>query len=335
VGGAVAWVAVKSDGGVSMVVAAADGEGAALVGASVPTSTSIAARAMAEGRTMIIDDMSAETTVLEEARRLDLGAGLYVPMQAEDGPVGALVVARLHGSDRFSGPEINAAEIFASAAAIVVALGAARRTLEENRLVSEHERIARDLHDTVIQRLFALGMGLQAVERMPGGSIVERVRESVDELDQVIREIRETIFDLNRSPSDELDLRQQMRQVAQEAAGHLGFVPRLGFRGPVDLAVTDDVLPHLLSVLRESLANVGRHAKATQVDVVVVAADGSITLNVSDDGIGIGGTPSAGHGTANMASRAADLGGEMTLTRRIPSGTLLQWRVPRRPAQGD
>jgi PAS domain S-box-containing protein len=328
-GASIAWVAVRNARADEVVVAAADGPGAGgLLGQTLPASTSLAARAMAGGQTLVIDDLSAEPAVLPAARRVGLGPGMYLPMLAEDGPVGALVLARGPAAPPFSPGETVAAEVFASAAAIVFALGSARESVEVLRMTSEHERIARDLHDTVIQRLFALGMRLQAAERLAQGPAAERIRETVDAIDEVIREIRETIFDLNRRDSSDPDLRQKFRQVTAEAAGHLGFTPRIAFRGPVEAATDEALTNQLLAVLREALANVGRHAQATTVDVVLTAADGNVTLSVADDGIGISDAPTAGHGTTNMASRAEGLGGEMILSRRHPSGTLLRWRVP-------
>jgi len=241
-----------------------------------------------------------------------------------------LVVARSAGSPPFSASQVTAGEAFASAVAIVLALGTARQALERTRLASEHERIARDLHDTVIQRLFALGMRLQAAERLASDPVAERIRDTVESIDEVIREIRETIFDLNRPDSDTPHLRQQIRSVSAEAAEHLGFAPRIAFRGPVETAVSDELSVHLLAVLREALANVGRHAKASSVDVIVIASDGNVTISVADDGIGMTDAPSAGHGVTNLRSRAEMLGGEFTIGGRSPSGTLLQWRVPRR-----
>jgi PAS domain S-box-containing protein len=329
-GASLAWIAVRRSASDEIVVAAADGASAgSLVGQTVPASSSLAARAMTAGQTVVVDDLTSDPAVLPAARRVGLGPGIYFPMLAEDGPVGALVLARDPGRPTFSPGERGAAEVFASAAAIVLALGSARQSLEELRMTAEHERIARDLHDVVIQRLFALGMRLQAAERLAQGPAADRIRETVDSIDEVIREIRETIFDLNRRDSADPDLRQKFRALAAEVAGHLGFKPRIAFRGPIDAAVDDELAVQLLAVLREALANVGRHAQASGVDVVLSGADGEVTLTVADDGVGVCDTPTAGHGVANMASRAQQLGGKLTLTRRHPSGTLLMWSVPR------
>ncbi|MBV9661947.1 MAG: PAS domain S-box protein [Acidimicrobiales bacterium] len=330
VGAVAAWIYIQSDDREQVVVAAAEGEAAdSLRGATRPAATSLAARSMRLGRTLAIPDMTAERDVLTEARAAGFGPGLYLTMQAEDGPVGSLVLARRRDAAQFVAEEVGAAEVFASAAAIVLALGTARDDLERMRLSAEYERIARDLHDTVIQRLFALGMQLEATERIAEGVVAERIRATVESIDGVIREIRETIFDLNRPASAGPDgLRSQLRAIVVECAQQLGFAPRLTFRGPVEAAVDESLVPQLASVARESLSNVSRHAKATAVDVVLRVGEGWVTLSVSDDGVGMSGEPAAGHGLDNMATRAHRLGGELSIVGRRPAGTLLQWRVP-------
>jgi signal transduction histidine kinase len=327
VGAAAAWVAIRARDVIE--VAAADGTAAeALLGSTLPAANSLAAQAMEGGQRVSVDDMAAEPAVLPAARAVGLGPGIYLPMLAEGEPVGSLVLARLAGSPPFSDREVAAAEIFASAAAIVVALDTGRHAVEETRMTSEHERIASDLHDTVIQRLFALGMKLQATERLSDRVVAQRIGDVVESIDEVIREIRETVFDLNHPDAESSRLRQLVRGVASEATEHLGFSPRIAFRGPVEAAITDEMGRHLGSVLREALANVGRHARATSVDVVIIAAEDFITLSVADDGIGMSDSPTAGNGTSNMARRAEALGGDLTIGRRNPTGTLLQWRVP-------
>jgi PAS domain S-box-containing protein len=333
VGAVASWVSVRA--GDQMLVAAAEGESSSVLeGATVPVEISLAAKVVQSNEIAVIDDMAADPNVLLEARAAGFGPGLYIPMHAEDGPIGALVLARSHGEDRFNAAERSAAQVFASAAAIVLALGSARSAVDRMRIAAEHERIARDLHDTVIQRLFGLGMRLQAAERMAEGTVAERIRDTVDAIDEVIREIRETIFDLNRPDGTEVStLRSRFRDVIGEAAETLGFRPRVAFRGPVDSAVPDELLVHLIAVLRESLSNVSRHAKATAVDVVVSVSEGVVSLNVGDDGVGFPGHPAAGHGLANMTARATELGGRCAITRRHPSGTLVQWEVPLQPTQ--
>lgn len=328
VGAQASWITVPSSAE-SIVVAAADGTVARdFVELTLPMEASLSGQVMSGSGTLAIEDLSAHPSVLPAARRAGLGPGLYIPMLAEQGPIGALIVARDTGADAFSPVEIDVAQIFASAAAVVLALGSARQALEDARVTSEHERIARDLHDTVIQRLFAIGMRLQASERMAEGAVAERIGETVENIDQVIREIRETIFDLNHPDRQGSNVRRMVRDVTSEAVAHLGFPPRVNFRGPVESAVTEEMWTQMIPVLREALANVGRHAKASSTDVLVSVADGFLTLSVADDGVGISDQPSAGNGTYNMSERAEKLGGQLSLSRRKPTGTLVLWRVP-------
>jgi PAS domain S-box-containing protein len=330
VGAAAAWVVVPLGRG-ALAVAAADGEAnEVLVGAELPGEASLSARVMAEGIPLVIGDMAADPAVLPQARALGLGPGLYLPMISDDASIGALVVARSAGETPFDSAEARSLEVFASAAAITLSLGRARQELEQLELVTEQERIARDLHDTVIQRLFALGMSLQGLQRLADGVVGERIGVSVDAIDQVIREIRETIFDLNRPDTGGPNIRRQLRQVAAEASGQLSFEPRVGFRGPVEAVVSDELVPHLLAAAREALSNVARHATARAVEVVLAAKDSSVTLSVADDGIGLPEGLSAGHGLANLAARAEKLGGKLRLASRRPNGTLVEWSVPSR-----
>lgn len=324
---AAAWVVVpKSSGG--LVVAAAGGIASGKLEDSELSEESLSGRVMASGETRIVTDMASEPAVLAEARGLGLGPGLYLPMRDQHGPVGALVVARLAAEGPFGPGEVRAMELFASAVAVVVSLGTARNELDQLRTVSEHERIARDLHDTVIQRLFALGMSLQALQLMAAGTVAERLEVAVDSIDQVIREIRETIFELHKPLTGGPAVRERLREVAAEVTEHLGFAPRLAFRGPVEAAMSEELLPELLAVAREALSNVARHAGAHGVEVVLTAKDGLVILTVADDGRGIADSPSAGNGLTNMRERAERLRGELLFTRRDPHGTVLEWRVP-------
>lgn len=326
VGAATAWVVVQSPSG-ELVVAAADGSGArSLVGTELSAHESLAGRAMAERATQMVDDMASNSAVLAPARTLGLGPGMYLPL-ADDVVLGTLVLAREAGGQPFTRADAAVAELFASAAALALSLGRARQEVEELRFASEHDRIARDLHDTVIQRLFALGMGLQGVTRMVSGPAAERIDSAVDALDEIIREIRDTIFDL-QARRDRPSLRTQLRDVAAEAEEQLGFAPALGLRGPLDTSVTDLVATHLLAVVRESLSNVARHAGATKVEVMIVASSDGVTVTVADDGSGAAEPTGSGHGLANIASRAEELGGHFHIGPGPLGGAIVEWRVP-------
>ena len=312
-----------------LVVAAAEGEGAGgLVGATLSGVVSHSARAMTGGQPVTIADLSRDVTVLAEARLLDLGPGVYLPLMAEGGAVGALVVARLHRDPPFDPTDLSVAQVFASAAGVVLALGRARQELEAIQMTAEHERIARDLHDTVIQHLFAIGMGLQGVRRLADETVASRIDQAVEALDTVIRDIRETIFDLNRTESTSLDLRQRIRQIVADATHQLGFPPHVSFHGPVETVIDEPLAGHLLAVLREALSNSARHSRAASVEVTVSVDATFAVLRVADDGVGLTDNPRVGNGLTNMAERARQLGGSMEVGRWDGRGAEVHWKVP-------
>ncbi len=191
----------------------------------------------------------------------------------------------------------------------------------------ERDRIARDLHDLVIQRVFGVGMRLSSLLPVVPDATAERLRDIVAELDSVISDIRTTIFDLQAGPSVSEGLRSSVLQLAADAYERLGFHPRVHFEGPVDTLADQDVGEQLLAVLRESLSNVIRHAQASSVDVTL-AAGTELVLVVSDDGVGPGHSRDAGFGLHNMEARAVSLGGSFEMRARKPRGTLVEWRVP-------
>jgi signal transduction histidine kinase len=199
-------------------------------------------------------------------------------------------------------------------------------------LVEDRERIARDLHDTVIQRLFATGLSLQGSARLvhtDADAAVTRIETAVDDLDLTVKHIRSAIFELeaSRVPSGS-GLRARVLAVGREAIGALGFEPDFFFDGPIDSAVGDDLATELLATLREALSNVARHAQATRVRVEVVVTD-QVMLQVVDDGIGPPASGAArGHGLNNMEARASQWGGTFLLRTNSPKGTALAWQVP-------
>jgi PAS domain S-box-containing protein len=314
-----------------LIVSASDGYGAESArGVKVEAETSIARRAMVQGKPISVPDLSVEAAVPPEIRALGLGPGLYCPLSAEEEMLGALVVARHRGEPEVTPGEIELIEVFANAAAVALTLGEARFELEQLNVSTEHERIARDLHDTVIQRLFALGMGLQNIERVTTGSVAERIDHVVDGLDEVIRDIRDTIFHLERPVMGNWGLRSSVIEVATAAAEQLGFAPRVRFQGPVDSVTDEELGPEVVAVLTEVLSNVARHAKASSVEVVVAAEDGVFLVSVADDGVGLPEGRTAGNGLRNIAARARALSGSVSITARSPAGTLVEWTVPLR-----
>ena len=204
------------------------------------------------------------------------------------------------------------------------------RTLRALEMANERDRIARDLHDLVIQRVFGAGMRLSSIMPSVPAETGERLREIVDELDNVIADIRTTIFDLQTQESVVRGLRAGVLQLTSDAAERLGFAPRVLFAGPVDTVAERDPADQLLAVLRESLSNVIRHARATVVEVTVAAGGRELALTVADDGVGPvpGATSASGFGLRNMQARAIALGGACRVGANEPRGTVVEWRVP-------
>jgi two-component system sensor histidine kinase DevS len=194
-------------------------------------------------------------------------------------------------------------------------------------LMEDRERIARDLHDMVIQRLFAAGMSLQAVAgSAQPPAVAERIAATIDDLDDTIRELRNAIFHLGR-PDDQPTVSEQVRQLVVERADDLGLDGTIEVDGPVD-QIPDYVAAQLLATLRESLSNIARHAEATSFEVTLTVDEGHVALTVTDDGVGMAPRPKHRGGLSNMMWRAAELGGTCVVEANEPSGTRLLWRAP-------
>jgi len=204
---------------------------------------------------------------------------------------------------------------------------ALRETEQVLAVTEDRERIARDLHDTVIQRLFAEGMSPQAAMGGVGDQRTRaRLESVVDGLDQTIKDLRTAVFSLQGAASAPGGLRGRLLQVVTEVTDGLGFEPRLQFDGPIE-SIDIHIADHLIPVLREALSNIAHHAEAGHVRVAVsVARD--VTLTVSDDGIGVPAEVLGGRGLTNIAERARALGGDFTIRPEAAGGSLLTWRVP-------
>ncbi len=194
-------------------------------------------------------------------------------------------------------------------------------------MLQDRERIARDLHDMVIQRLFAAGMSLQAVQTAAEPPMVaERIAATINELDDTIRELRAAIFRLGQH-NEKRTLSAQITEIVHERGRHLGFEPNLHLSGDIDL-LPDFIADQLVATITEGLSNVARHANATGASVVVDCIADRVTLRISDDGVGLPSEPKRSGGLSNMMWRAAELGGSCTVGPNDPSGTSLAWNVP-------
>ncbi|MEI8337367.1 MAG: histidine kinase, partial [Actinomycetes bacterium] len=200
--------------------------------------------------------------------------------------------------------------------------------VQELAIIEDRERIARDLHDTVIQRLFAAGMSLQATSRMVDDAPAARILEAVDNLDRTIREIRGTVFALQHQQST--SLHAALRALLAESRSSLGFLPALLTEGPIDSIISPEIAEHILATTREAISNIAQHAKATSAEVFVLAGS-DIRLRITDNGVGIAPPDEAanndmrGNGLRNMSARAESLGGKLALRRGPEGGTVLEW----------
>ncbi|MEU6212698.1 GAF domain-containing protein [Streptomyces sp. NPDC047023] len=263
------------------------------------------------------------------------GPAVAVTVGTNGKPGGVLILARHRGRPAFARTELAALPGFTGQAALALELADRRRDAERTSVLEDRDRIARDLHDLAIQRLFATGMTLQSAQRfVDHPEARERLARAVDDLDTTIRIIRSAIFGLrdHAGPETGSKLRSRTARALEEAAAHLGFAPALRMEGLLDTDVPPAVADEALAVLGEALSNVARHARAHRAEVLLAAGDGTLTLAVTDDGVGI---PAGGRrsGLRNLTERAERLGGRMTVAPRDDGehGTRLEWRVPLTP----
>ncbi|MED7955069.1 sensor histidine kinase [Streptomyces sp. BE303] len=259
-----------------------------------------------------------------------IGPAVAVPIGTpEHGVHGVLMLARAIGAPLFDEDESGPLLGFAGHAAVAMELAERRRDSERLALLQERDRIARDLHDLAIQRLFATGITLQGATRfIDHPEATDRVLRAIDDLDDTARTIRATIFGLRLRESGPAatGLRTRVIESVERASRALGFTPSVRLTGLLDTAVVVDVADAAVAVLEEALSNAARHAKASTVQVSL-AAGTELVLTVTDDGVGL---PEHGRrsGLANLANRAASLGGTFAIGNRPEGGTALEWRVP-------
>jgi two-component system, NarL family, sensor histidine kinase DevS len=315
--------------GERLVVTAADGPDAAFFrGLQTPIDGSVAGAVYRTGSARPVADVSGgpDPEPLFAAAPT-YGPALVVPL---GGPtaMGVLIAANTAGGAVFTAEEAAVTGAFAGQAALAIQLAEAQQTRRQLAVYTDRDRIARDLHDHVIQRLFAVGMALESVNRQATPQIQAKLHRAVDDLDHTIREIRTTIFELQTAP-DEVGrgLRQRIAAVVDETTADTDIDPDVRVSGPVDTLVPADVAEHALAVIREALSNVIRHAKANTVTVTVSASSETLVIDVLDDGIGLTDTHRRS-GLANLANRATDLGGTMSTAPAEGGGTRLIWTVP-------
>jgi signal transduction histidine kinase len=257
---------------------------------------------------------------------------LGVPVRVHGEAYGILYLTNKRTAPEFSDDDEELVLALAMAAGIAIENARLHGIVRDRALTEDRDRIARDLHDSVIQRLFAIGLSLQGTARLvERPEAVLRIGEAIDKLDETIRQLRKAIFDIELTINKE-GLHPKVLDLVHELRPVVGLLPQVSFSGPVDTVVGDPLAEEVLAVLREALTNVGKHARASQV-VITIAAGEELRLVVADDGIGIGDTKAAGLGLKNLRQRAERLGGSIELGRSREGGTRLTWHVPLEPAE--
>ena len=313
-------------------VVAVDGMSADMLRTIVIPADSVCGRVSRTGTAVVILD-AAENPDVWPGLLTATGAGpaIFLPLGSSSDAMGTLVLVRDAGAPGFNDEVIRLATAFANQAALALRLSVAAADREKLAVLGDRDRIARDLHDLVIQRLFATGMALESmVRRIQPPEAANRVRRAVDDLDDTIKEIRSTIFALQSpAPLSGQGLRAAVTRVVAGAAPALGFEPRVTFDGLVDSAVPGPIAEQLVAVLREGLSNVARHAGATKLTVDVTTDSHSVRVRIIDDGSGLP-DGAVRSGLNNLATRARDLRGTFSAVALAPpeTGTVVEWSVP-------
>ncbi|MFF8475657.1 GAF domain-containing protein [Streptomyces sp. NPDC015414] len=335
-GAALVTLAVPVGDRGELVIEAASGAGAEKVRGLVLPPSALAAKVFTSGETITSDALSADPRAEGgSASVVELGPAFFVPLGTPEHVRGVLQVANLPGGALFADAVSDMVTGFGNQAALALDVAEHRRDAERMVVLDDRDRIARDLHDLVIQRLFAGALSLQStlgrVSDRPQAS--ERIQRVVDDLDDTIKIIRSTIYALRERDQARRGsgLRAQLVAATERATESLGFAPALRMTGLLDTVVSAEQGEQLLAVLGEALSNAARHAHATSVDVGVEVTDAALRLRVADDGRGIDPAVTRRSGLANLRRRAEEMAGSFAVSANEPSGTVVEWTVPLAP----
>jgi signal transduction histidine kinase len=295
---------------------------AGLMNRTAPLADSLAGQAISTGKPALVTGSRLQTAAAELGA--DTGPLIVVPLAVGEQVRGALLLGRAAARPAFTETDLDMAASFAGHAAVAMELAQARADQIMLARVADHDRIAGDLHDHVIQELFALGMSLQSHAARSDPATAERVNGYTDTVDDVIRKIRTSIFGLHESSQPPASLHARLIEIIEEHAPQLGFTAGISLAGPPDPGPDQALANDILAVTREALSNCARHARATAVSISVALRDGLITLDITDNGRGLG-TPTRSSGLASMRRRAERNGGTLQLTTPDGGGTRLSW----------
>ena len=325
-------VTLVETGAETLVVAAADGpREAAILGRQVPLANTITAQVLASRRTLLFDDVTAAAPGSASlAADAHLGRVLAAPLASGNRGIGALGVSNEPGGRRFTTTDQQLLGLFAAQAAVSLDYVRVREELQRLAVVEDRERIGRDLHDGAIQALFAVGMGLQGMAAMTADTALRgRLQTTVDQIDEVIRDLRNYIFGLRPGLAADRHLGQALRELTERLEQQHGVACAV----EVDQAVAARLAGRaadVVQVAREALSNVGRHAGAATCRLTLRAEPGFAVLDVEDDGRGFEVTEGPGHGWGlrNLRERAATMGGSLEISSVAGEGSIVRLRIP-------
>jgi signal transduction histidine kinase len=312
------------------VVAAVGAHAQQVIGQPVPAAKSISGAVIATGQPLQTDNASTHSSSYQPIIRAGhVGPAIFVPLRAGGRATGTLMVANTTGGTRFDESTIRLVETFADQASVAIGYGRAQADVRRLELLDERERIAKELHDGIIQSLFAVGMGLQATALMASSpESAARIEGAVGELDRVIRDLRNYIFGLRPGILADRQLDQALRELAQDIQKRSPV--RVGVQIDVELAAVVSSRSHqIVQLTREALSNVARHAHAKHSVVRLARSGKSAVLAIEDDGVGFDErTDSAGNGLRNMRERATAMGGKLRVSSKAGKGTTLRFTFP-------
>ncbi|MGM7778791.1 GAF domain-containing protein [Arthrobacter sp. KNU-44] len=324
-GSQLALILVPDGGAGSYGVAGAAGtDSANFAGSILPMDSGVIRSVAATGMPACFDEAG---DILGPADGLSLGKLLAIDLSAQGAHHGLLILVRAPGTGPFAKTDVEMGAVFGSHVALGLELDRIHRLREQLVVFSDRDRIARDLHDLVIQRLFACGLSIQSLRRFTTGEpALTRIDAVTAELDETIRDLRNTIYSLHSSGEQEL-LSSRILQTVRTATRSLHFAPHLTLTGAVDSVLDDETVTNALAVISEGLSNAVRHSEAQTISVSVSVEDGMLTLIIEDDGKGFRDTV-PGNGLVNMQQRASELRGSFEVTSAPTKGTTVLWSVP-------
>jgi signal transduction histidine kinase len=324
----VAVVTEQPDAHSFAVIQAAGTHGARVLGRIIDAKNTFAATVIADGLPRVVDHLSDSGRHSDLVRLIGADAAVLVPLTGPGGERAMLAVFRRVDQAAFTSADVEATTMFAAQMTLAMQLAESRAHRERVALLDERDRIARDLHDHVIQRLFAIGLTVQSAGTQVDGDTAQRLLASVEDIDETIGQIRSSIYRLTGPIlSADSSIRVKVARLIEEMEPVLGFRADLDVQGPIDFGVDGEVTHDCVAVLREALTNVARHAFATRVEVSVSVTSSTLTLGVTDNGRGIG-PNTRRSGLANLRTRAERRRGRLTVASGGSLGTRLTWRIP-------